>query len=268
MNTEPIQRDNPTGETLVEYWEQLTEHDTEDWQPKHRAPRAWLRRHTRAVVALATAALALGGSAAAGVRPVWVAGQTDVLAAPSSSESIVEPPTGVTDTTARQAVEGRASRSQRRAVNPPRRSVAPASSARWVAPLVGRFRVTSCYGEDRGDHAHGGLDLDGETGDAVRSIGYGRVVQAGWRFSGAGLTVTVRYGDALVVYAHLSRASVEVGAKVGAGQRLGEVGSTGHSTGSHLHLGVAKTTSLGDLWNRLVNPVPWLETRGVAVPGC
>lgn len=233
-----------------------------------RPPRTWLRRHTRAVAALVTGALALGGSAVVRAEPAWIEPPADVLAAPVSPELTELLQTEVTDTPERRVTEGRTSRSQRRAVAPPKRDVSGGLTARWVAPLVGKLRTTSCYGEDRGDHAHQGVDFDGETGDVVRSVGYGRVVQAGWRFSGAGLTVTVQYGDTLVLYAHLSKTGVSVGQRVGAGQRVGDVGSTGHSTGSHLHLGVAKTGSLGELWSNLINPAPWLEARGVAVLGC
>lgn len=267
MNAVPTEREDATEADLLAHWENLTGRTTEEWRPRHRAPRAWLLRHTSAVVALAAAALTLGGSAVAGARPVWVVGQADVLAAPTSPESIEAPAPEVTDTPLRQRAYERPSRSQRERVTPPKRD-ADAGGARWVAPLLGRLSVTACFGEDRGDHRHGGLDLDGETGDVVRSVGAGRVVQVGYRFGGAGLTVTVRYGDTLVLYAHLSRTSVTVGTAVAAKQKLGEVGSTGNSTGSHLHLGVARTTSLGQLWDRLVNPAPWLEARGVPVPGC
>ncbi len=263
-----IEEDTAVRDSLVESWD--GERALRVIR-SHRAPRVWLRRHTRAVVALAAATLALGGSVTATAgAPIRAAGHTDALVAPTSPEYIELPESEVTNTQPERDAEGRASRSERREVRPPRSRSSSVSGAtpRWVAPLLGKLRVTDCYGVDRGDHRHSGLDLDGETGDVVRSVGVGRVVQVGYRFGGAGMTVTVQYDRWLVVYAHLSATSVGMGASVRAGQKLGEVGSTGNSTGSHLHLGVGKTTSLGALWDRMVNPVPWLEARGVVIPGC
>lgn len=235
--------------------------------PSHRAPRSRIARRAPLTFALAFVVGMLGAVGLAQRDPgnpaSWLGPEPETVIA------MAELPAEILDDPAprRQETPQRTSRSQRKAVTPPVRSVEP-RSARWVAPLLGKLRVTGCFGENRGSHNHEGLDLDGETGDTVRSVGVGRVVQVGYRFSGAGLTVTVQHGDTLVLYAHLSATSVSVGASVKAGQRVGALGSTGNSTGSHLHFGVAKTTALGKFWDRVVNPVPWLETRGIAVPGC
>jgi murein DD-endopeptidase MepM/ murein hydrolase activator NlpD len=82
---------------------------------------------------------------------------------------------------------------------------------------------------------HTGLDLHGETGDAVRATGDGTVIAAGWN-GGYGRTVDVDHHNGVSTrYAHLSSIDVRVGQSVKSGQILGKLGSTGRSTGPHLH---------------------------------
>ena len=82
---------------------------------------------------------------------------------------------------------------------------------------------------------HTGLDLHGETGDAVRATADGTVTAAG-RSGGYGRVVDVDHGNGLSTrYGHLSSIGVRVGQSVKTGQIIGKVGSTGRSTGPHLH---------------------------------
>lgn len=82
---------------------------------------------------------------------------------------------------------------------------------------------------------HGGIDFKAPRGSVVRASGSGVVVSAG-RNGGYGKVVEVKHRDGLVTrYAHLSRISVKEGQRVDAGQIVGKVGSTGRSTGPHLH---------------------------------
>lgn len=82
---------------------------------------------------------------------------------------------------------------------------------------------------------HTGLDLHGETGDVVRATGDGTVIAAGWN-GGYGRTVDIDHHNGISTrYAHLSSIDVRVGQPVKSGQILGKVGSTGRSTGPHLH---------------------------------
>jgi murein DD-endopeptidase MepM/ murein hydrolase activator NlpD len=82
---------------------------------------------------------------------------------------------------------------------------------------------------------HTGLDLHGETGDAVRATGDGTVIAAGWN-GGYGRTVDIDHHNGVSTrYAHLSSIDVRVGQSVKSGQILGKLGSTGRSTGPHLH---------------------------------
>ncbi|MCC6776403.1 MAG: M23 family metallopeptidase [Hyphomicrobiales bacterium] len=82
---------------------------------------------------------------------------------------------------------------------------------------------------------HTGLDLQGDTGDAVRATADGKVTTAGWS-GGYGKVVDVDHGNGISTrYGHLSAVEVQVGQTVKIGQLLGRVGSTGRSTGPHLH---------------------------------
>jgi murein DD-endopeptidase MepM/ murein hydrolase activator NlpD len=82
---------------------------------------------------------------------------------------------------------------------------------------------------------HTGLDLHGEIGDPVRATADGTVIAAGWN-GGYGQVVDVDHHNGLSTrYAHLSSIDVRVGQSVKSGQIVGKVGSTGRSTGPHLH---------------------------------
>lgn len=82
---------------------------------------------------------------------------------------------------------------------------------------------------------HTGLDFRASTGEPVRATATGKVVKAGWH-GGYGRLVEVDHGNGLTTrYGHLSAISVKIGEQIRIGQTLGEVGSTGRSTGPHLH---------------------------------
>ncbi len=87
---------------------------------------------------------------------------------------------------------------------------------------------------------HPGIDFKGSRGDAVKSTADGKVIVAGW-FQGYGKCVKIRHKNNLeTLYGHLSKVSVKEGQMVNTGQVVGQVGSTGHSTGNHLHYEVRK----------------------------
>lgn len=107
-------------------------------------------------------------------------------------------------------------------------------------PVVGEVEFTSGFGV-RSDPflgrpaMHTGLDFRAASGDPVRVTAYGKVVSAGWS-GGYGRMVEVDHGNGLSTrYGHLSEISVRVGEVVKIGQVVGLVGSTGRSTGPHLH---------------------------------
>lgn len=82
---------------------------------------------------------------------------------------------------------------------------------------------------------HAGMDIDGERGDTVVAPGNGVIIKAGWQ-GGYGNMIEVDHGNGLTTrYGHLSKIEVEVGDLVQRGQLIGLIGSTGRSTGPHLH---------------------------------
>lgn len=109
------------------------------------------------------------------------------------------------------------------------------------APMSSRFgyRVHPIFGDTR---LHTGLDFAAGAGTPIRAAGPGRVVWAGPR-GGYGNLVAIDHGNGLAtLYAHQSRLDVTVGQKVATGEVVGLVGSTGFSTGPHLHF---ETRELG-----------------------
>lgn len=244
--------DNTTAEELLEYF-----------QPRairsHRRPPSRPVR-PRAVAALVAVIAALAGVTLA-TSPDPEAPRVDFVATdPLASEVVSDPqltlPPPQLDERAELAAERRASRTERAA--PP---------SRWVTALAA-YRVTSCYGPRWGT-VHRGIDMAAPHGAAIRSVGAGVVRQVGWRYGGAGVSVVVDHGDGyMTLYAHASRALVRVGQRVAAGTTIALVGATGHATGPHLHLALAKTRSLDRLWSTLVNPQPWLRSHGIATADC
>jgi murein DD-endopeptidase MepM/ murein hydrolase activator NlpD len=98
---------------------------------------------------------------------------------------------------------------------------------------------------------HTGIDLAAPSGTPIRAADGGTIVFAGWR-GGYGKTVIVQHGNGLAtLYAHLSSIKVGSGQSVGKGDVVGLVGSTGYSTGPHLHFEVRKNGSP-------VNPLSYL----------
>jgi len=107
-------------------------------------------------------------------------------------------------------------------------------------PVIGEVEFTSGFGV-RSDPflgrpaMHTGLDFRAQTGDPVRATANGKVVSAGWS-GGYGRMVEIDHGNGLSTrYGHLSEINVKIGDPVKIGQVIGEVGSTGRSTGPHLH---------------------------------
>ncbi|MFE7900991.1 transglycosylase family protein [Streptomyces sp. NPDC057424] len=108
---------------------------------------------------------------------------------------------------------------------------------------------------------HTGIDFPVPTGTSVKSVAAGSVVSAGWAGS-FGYQVVVRHADGRYSqYAHLSAISVRDGQSVSAGQRIGRSGSTGNSSGPHLHFEVRTGPGFGSD----VDPVAYLRAGGVRI---
>jgi murein DD-endopeptidase MepM/ murein hydrolase activator NlpD len=128
------------------------------------------------------------------------------------------------------------------------------NAPRFALPVAGR--ASSGYGErvDPINHTsqiHPGFDLAAPTGTRVGAAAGGTVVHAGPAGTYGNL-VTIRHEDGFETrYAHLSKVDVKAGDKVQPGQEVGEVGTTGHSTGPHLHFEIRKE-------GKALDPKPYL----------
>ena len=110
-----------------------------------------------------------------------------------------------------------------------------------------------------GRRAHKGVDLAGPVGTPVHATADGVVGRADW-FSGYGLYIQLEHGGALETrYGHMSRLNVEAGQLVHKGDVIGYIGSTGRTTGPHLHYEV-RVAGLA------VNPIPYMSGDGSALP--
>ena len=99
---------------------------------------------------------------------------------------------------------------------------------------------------------HEGVDIPSPTGTPVRAVMDGTVVRAGWA-GGYGNLVEIDHGDGMLTrYGHLSTIFAGPLARVRRGETIGAVGSTGRSTGSHLHYEVR-------INGRAIDPGPWLN---------
>lgn len=115
------------------------------------------------------------------------------------------------------------------------------STGRFIWPVVGRITSGFGYRIHPIHHTrlnHTGLDISRPNGTPIKAADGGRVVMAGW-YGGYGKCIIINHGKGhATLYGHLSRLGVSRGTNVGKGQTIGAVGSTGYSTGAHLHFEV------------------------------
>ncbi|CAL9515724.1 M23 family metallopeptidase [Streptomyces sp. Tu 3180] len=105
---------------------------------------------------------------------------------------------------------------------------------------------------------HTGLDFAAPTGTLIKAVHTGTITSAGWDGSYGYKTVLTLEDGTEIWYAHQSSISVSVGQKVNTGDVIGRVGSTGNSTGAHLHLEVHPGGSSSG-----VDPLAWLRDKGL-----
>ena len=120
---------------------------------------------------------------------------------------------------------------------------APSSSG-WVKPLKS-YTITSAFGMRVHpvlgyERMHEGVDMAAPKGTPIYAAKSGKVTTASYQKGGAGNYVVINHGDGFTsIYMHMTNYIVSKGQYVNAGQVIGYVGSTGISTGNHLHFGIA-----------------------------
>lgn len=120
-----------------------------------------------------------------------------------------------------------------------------------ISALTSRFGYRNDPFNSASAEYHPGIDFRGNYGDAVKCTANGTIVSAGWA-GGYGNCIRIKHTNGYeTVYGHLSRISVKVGQHVSVGEKIGQVGSTGRSTGTHLHYEVR-------LNGKPINPVKFL----------
>lgn len=132
----------------------------------------------------------------------------------------------------------------------------PPSNAKWLEPVSG-YTITSAFGNrtapTKGASTnHQGVDMACPSGTPIYATRAGTVTKASYQAGGAGFYVSINHGDGFAsIYMHMTRYVVSNGQQVSQGQLIGYVGSTGVSTGPHLHFGI----SYGGTY---VNPMAYL----------
>ena len=132
----------------------------------------------------------------------------------------------------------------------------PPSNATWIEPVSG-YTITSAFGYRKAPTKgastyHQGIDMACPTGTPIYATRSGTVTTASYQAGGAGYYVSINHGDGFAsIYMHMTRYVVAKGQSVSQGQLIGYVGSTGVSTGPHLHFGI----SYGGTY---VNPMAYL----------
>jgi peptidoglycan hydrolase-like protein with peptidoglycan-binding domain len=135
----------------------------------------------------------------------------------------------------------------------------PSGPVRFLRPIAGR--ITDGFGWIPPGRRHNGVDIPASSGTPVGAAGRGVVSFAGWNDGGYGYLVVIRHRLGFESwYAHLSRVVASVGQSVVGGSRIGYVGSTGHSTGPHLHFEVRH-------FGTPIDPVPRLLSAVAARAG-
>ena len=120
----------------------------------------------------------------------------------------------------------------------------PPSDATWVTPVSG-WKLTSPFGMRthpilKTQRMHNGIDMACAQGTPIYATRAGKVTQASYQAGGAGNYVSINHLDGFSsIYMHMTHYVVSVGQTVSAGQLIGYVGSTGLSTGPHLHFGIS-----------------------------
>ncbi|MER7699073.1 M23 family metallopeptidase [Streptomyces sp. NPDC096095] len=244
---------------------------------KHRAPSRLTRRSAQAAGIAALATTGVIGSLA-----------SPALAADTEAARVAD--TGLTQAVALDATladqidaQAQAQKRQADAIAEAKAEAAAEARAKEVreekaraARAAERARLNAFHLPVAGSHvttgyrtggslwssgSHSGVDFMASSGSSVVAVGAGTVVEAGW--GGAyGNNIVLRMADGTYTqYGHLSSIGVSVGQSVSSGQRIGLSGSTGNSTGPHLHFEARTTPDYGSD----MDPVGYLRSHGLNV---
>ncbi|MER6196038.1 M23 family metallopeptidase [Streptomyces sp. NPDC001586] len=147
-------------------------------------------------------------------------------------------------------------------ISPTEQEAPAASTAGFVAPVIGGINTPyKATGSMWAGGTHSGVDFGASMGTSIKAVGAGTVVSAGWAGS-YGNQVIIQHADGhFSQYGHMSQLSVSAGQTVTVGQEVGLVGSTGNSTGPHLHFEIRTTQDYGSD----IDPLAYLRSKGVNV---
>ena len=122
-----------------------------------------------------------------------------------------------------------------------------------IKPFTGDYQITQSFGEKITDsNGHSGIDYGLPLGTPVLAAADGEVWKAGWDSTGYGNCVMIKHPDGSgTVYGHLLNWSVYAGQKVKAGEKIGNSGNSGNSTGAHLHF---EYRTKSGYWQRMNYP--------------
>jgi murein DD-endopeptidase MepM/ murein hydrolase activator NlpD len=205
------------------------------------------------------AAIALGSTAAMAAAPA----QHEAAAAPSATsvaQAVKQQAADQKAAAAKKAADAKAAAVAKKAAAAKKAAEAKARVNGWVTPTT-HYVLGAGYAQagPHWIHKHSGQDFVVPSGSTVRAAHTGTVVTAGW--GGAyGNNIVIKHGSHLYTqYGHLSKIEVHLGEKVTTGEEIGKSGSTGNSTGPHLHFEVRTTPYYGSS----VEPLHFLKAHGV-----
>ena len=236
---------------------------------RHRRPHnssapAYLTAATLAAFAVGGVNVpgAIGASRGPSMEPV--AANTDrkgdtVSAAQLRTRVALQQAARATRLRAAKAEADRLAAAAKKAAEKRAREAAERARPKWVKPIL-NYRMSASFGETSylWSSTHTGQDLSAPAGTPIRAVGDGVIISAGWDGS-YGMKIAVRHADGTETwYAHQS-SFVRTGGAVKAGDVIGRVGSTGNSTGNHVHIEV-RPGGGGP-----VEPLSWLRARGVRI---
>ncbi|MFC4711043.1 peptidoglycan DD-metalloendopeptidase family protein [Enterococcus eurekensis] len=128
----------------------------------------------------------------------------------------------------------------------------------FISPLTRSYSISSGFGQrvdptGYSGTGHDGIDMPGSAGEAILAARYGTVVEAGFHASAGNYAIVKHDNGYYTYYMHMTENFVSVGQTLETGQQIGTMGTTGNSTGVHLHFGIAT-----GVWSGFVNPTSFI----------